>query len=167
MQQPLYIQFSQAGKLNYLITNLAPFLTIDPMEFYTNYFNLATCNTDGLNNWGKILNVPRAIPNLNPAFFGWGTEYPAPTPLPPAPIYPQNWNNGTWTTTEQINNNSAGFTDMSDTVYREVLFLTYQSYNINYSIVALNRIVNKFVKAWNESYSVTVQNDKVNVIHVA
>ena len=50
----IYTQYQNAPKFTKLLFDLEAYLTVDPLEFYETYFNLNTCDTAGLDNWGRI-----------------------------------------------------------------------------------------------------------------
>ena len=73
-----YIQYQNAPKFNALLTQLTNYLTIPIDQFYTDYFNLLTATTQGLDNWGIILNETRNITYYNyDSIFGFDTGVPA------------------------------------------------------------------------------------------
>lgn len=137
----IYIEFEQATSLNNLLAGLAPYLTIDEETFYTDFFNIQTCIGDGLDNWGKLLNLPRVIYMADlTSCFGFGTGE---LPDPVATGYPQNFNNGNF-----WGGQTAGFT-LTDDQYRFLLRLKYFSLTTNASLAALNKAINISVQLIN------------------
>lgn len=139
-----YIQFEQATNLNNLLSGLAPYLTINEDTFYNDFFNINTCIGDGLDNWGKLLNVPRVIytPDLIECF-GFDTGE-TPTPLDTG--YPQNFDNGNFWGGQMVANT------LTDDQYRLLLRLKYFSLNTNASLGALNYCMNIIVQLINPIY---------------
>lgn len=139
-----YIQFEQATNLNNLLAGLAPYLTIDEETFYTDFFNIQTCIGDGLDNWGKLLNLPRVIYMADlTSCFGFDTGE---LPDPVATGYPQNFDNGNF-----WGGQTAGFT-LTDDQYRFLLRLKYFSLNTNASLAALNKAINIAVQLINPAH---------------
>ena len=133
-----YVQFDQATNLNNLLAGLAPYLTINEDTFYNDFFNINTCIGDGLDNWGKLLNLPRVVytPDLTECF-GFDTGE-APTPLDTG--YPQNFDNGNFWGGQMVANT------LTDEQYRLLLRLKYFSLNTNASLGALNYCMNVVVQ---------------------
>lgn len=171
----LYTQYTNAINLQGIlyggnkskITNLpyrgmTQYLTIDPNDFLETYFSLSdTTSTEGLNNWGRILNVTRTvqIPNVTTnSIFGFDTG------VPPSPIdtgYPQNF--GEITGTDPETWTGGNFYGGDTTLYRftdeEYLFLLQLRYavlNTNCSLAAANAILNTYFKTTDPTQQVTV-----------
>lgn len=160
----LYVQYSNAINLKSLLyggetskidglpyPGLIDYLTINPNEFLTTYFSLSTTtSTDGLDNWGRILQVNRTVylPNVETnSIFGFDTGIPA------SPIdigYPQNFDNG---------NFWGGDTypyALNDLQYLFLLQLRYASLNTNCSLASAAAILNTYFKALDPTQEVIV-----------
>ena len=147
-----YVQFATATNLNKLFDELRPLLTIDPLEFWRDYFDIDTCLTDGLDNWGRILDFDRIIQisTADNGVFGFGEgNYP----IPPDG-YPQNFNNGNFFDP----NEAEAFVSyrLTDYEYRIVLKFRYASLTSNLSMKAINKIMNDLIRGINEQYKCAV-----------
>lgn len=148
-----YVQFANATKLNQLLDNLYPLLTIDPATFLLTYFDIRTCGTNGLDNWGRILNFPRVI-QVNDAtdgVFGFGKPnyYPLPTPT----AYPQNFNNGRFYNPDYEGDTTNPYI-LNDFQYRIVLLFRYRTITSNMSMYSINHILNQLVISLDSDYKV-------------
>lgn len=134
----MYIQYQNALRFVSLLSQLEAYLSIPIREFYNHFYNLATCDTQGLDNWGKILNRTRiaVIPDYSQCIgFDNGT--------PPVPLdtgYPQNFNNGNFYGGQTI----AG--TLNDEQYRALLQLTYQKYSVDCSVAACTNVINNYIQ---------------------
>ncbi len=143
----IYIQYDKAEKLNNLISGLEPNLIIDEPLFRQNFFNIYTCGTTGLNQWGLLLNRPRTIvvPDYD-GTFGFGDTLGLPTP----PTYPQNYNNG------NFYSGSANLVALPDDQYRTLLLFTYAYLTSNFSLLSANKIMNTYCSTFIPPLSVQV-----------
>lgn len=149
-----YTQYHNATKINEVINNLAPYLTIDVEQFYTDYFNIDTANDQGLDNWGRILDVQRtyAIPDWAQAF-GFDTGEPLSDTT-----YPQNFDNGNF-----YDDQSTPYS-VDNTLYRLLLKYKYMILTTNCSFAAMNYIMNTLFSAINPTYKVAVTSPVANHI---
>ena len=147
----IYSQYSQAHNLINLIDDLSNYLNINKDDFIKNYFDLKTCNTQGLDNWGLILNTSRYINvvDIN-SIFGFDTGSPA-NPLSTG--YPQNFNNGVFF------DKVAQKQGLTDEAYRLYLLFTYKKYVFQISISSCLEIVNLYCKTLNENYKCKIVED--------
>lgn len=148
-----YIQFSTAPKINQLMDNLLPLLTIDVEAFRHDYFDIDTCLTNGLDNWGRILELSRVISisiATNGVFgFGIQADYPI-----PEDGYPQNLNNGFFYNSA-YEDTPTQYT-MSDYEYRIALKFRYAALTTNLSMKAINTIMNNLLTGLDSSYKCIV-----------
>lgn len=135
---PMFIQYQNAPKFKSILEKLSVYLTIPIEEFYQHYFNIETADTQGLDNWGKILNQSRTIqtPDLT-SIFGFDTGVP-PSPLTTG--YPQNYNNGTFYGGQTIP------VILGNDSYRILLQFKYSSYTVNNSVAACMTVINNYIK---------------------
>jgi hypothetical protein len=146
----VYAEYSNATNVNNFISTIKPYLTMDVEEFRTNYFDLYTCNAQGLDNWGRILDISRDVSNDTKynQRFGFGQI----SNPPPTGQYPQNFNNGSF-----YNGQGSGVsTVLTDTEFRELLKLRYRTLTTNQSIGSINIIMNEYVRAQNITYRALV-----------
>ncbi len=163
----IYVQYTNAINLKSLLyggtkskinglpyPGLLKYLTINELDFLTGYFSLSnTTTTQGLNNWGRILQISRTIrvPNIiDNSILGFDTG------TPPDPIdtgYPQNFNNGNFyggeTTLYRLN----------DPQFLFLLQMRYATLNTNSSLASANLILNTYFKALDPAQEVTVTDD--------
>ena len=145
----IYVQFATADNLNTLFENLYPLLTIDPLEFHRDYFDIDTCKTDGLDNWGRILDFSRQIivPDYSKVF-GFGTVDNPPVPIKTG--YPQNFGHGSF---------YGGQTKpviLDNDQYRAVLKFRYASLTTNMTLFSINKIMNSYFNSRNPAHKVRV-----------
>lgn len=145
----IFLQFSNSENINKLTENLAPLLTIDPEVFRETYFDIYTCEKEGLDNWGRILNISRSITVINVynGVFGFGRKeyYPI-----PATGYPQNFNNGRF-----FNPDYSGDSEkisLTDSQYRLVLLFRYRTLTCNMSLFSINKIINQLITEIDKTY---------------
>jgi hypothetical protein len=136
---PSYQQYQNAPKLNELLNELEQVLIIPINLFYDRFFNIMTCDTQGLNNWGLILNRTRdyLIYNYDESF-GFDTGEPNPTTTK----YPQNFGHGSFWSASNRSEKAI----MSDAQYRIVLLLLYQKYSVDCSVKACTDTANYFTQ---------------------
>lgn len=101
--------------------------SIDIQAFYDQLWNIDTCNSAGLDNWGRIVNVSRYL-QVDPqdSYFGFG-EAASAQPFNQAPF----WNGPPATTTYRL----------SDPAYRKLIMLKAMSNISNCSIPTLNKML--------------------------
>jgi len=134
----LYIQYQNSIKFVNLLTQLEAYLSIPVRDFYNHFYNLQTCDTQGLNNWGKILNQTRntLVPDYSQVV---GFE----NGIPPDPIdtgYPQNFNNG------NFYGGQTRTVILDDAKYRLLLQLIYQKYSVDCSVAACTNVINYYIQ---------------------
>lgn len=148
-----YVQFATADNLNKLLDELRPLLTIDPLEFWRDYFDIDICKSDGLDNWGRILNFSRVI-SINIAsdgVFGFGNEGDYPIP---EDGYPQNFDNGFFYN-PAYEDTPTQYT-LDDYKYRLTLKFRYAALTTNLSMQSINRIMNDLLTQLNSAYKCVV-----------
>lgn len=145
----LFAQYSNADNLNNLLygtstyPGLNSYLNINYVDFVTNFFDVRTAGTEGLDNWGAILGITRNIyiPNVS-TLFGFGDS--ASPPSPPGPTgYPQAFNYG------GFYSGGAKYTALDNDIFRCMILLRYQTLTCNMSIQAISQILNQFFKNLN------------------
>jgi hypothetical protein len=154
----LYVQYQKAQKLQTLIDGLEPNLIVDLDAFRRNFFDIYTCGTTGLNNWGLLLNRSRTVivPNYS-GTFGFGDTLG----LPPEPNYPRNYNHG---------NYYSGSTDLvtlPDNQYRTLLLFTYAYLTSNFSLMSVNKIMNVYCATFDPQITVQVTTSGVKQMNFA
>lgn len=148
-----FVQFATAANVNKLFDELTPLLTIDPLEFWRDYFDIDTCKTEGLNNWGRILNFSRVI-SINVAsegVFGFGKEGDYPID---EDEYPQNFNNGFFYN-PAYEGTPIQYT-LSDYEFRVALKFRYAALTTNLSMQSINRIMNNLLTQLDATYRCVV-----------
>ena len=145
-----YIQFATADNLNKLADELLPLLTLNPEEFHRKYFDIDTCESDGLDNWGEILNLSRTIQitDATSGVFGFGKQ--SDYPIPPTG-YPQNFNNGFFYNPDYEGDTTNPVT-LNDFQYRLVLKFRYRALTSNMSLYSINNIMNSLIVALNPTF---------------
>jgi len=154
----LYSQYVNAPKFQKLIDELSAVLTIPISQFYNDFFNLYTCTTQGLDNWGIILNTTRDSFTYDYAeSFGFDTGEPNPTTTE----YPQNFGHGSFFSTS----NRIVKIKLNDTQYRIVLLLQYAKYTSDMSMASCTAIVNNYIQFTYEdpTYKCTVKDNHLAV----
>ena len=162
----LYVQYANSTKFqNFLYGNddfigLNNLLNIKWNDYYDQIFNILTCNSTGLDIWGKILNIPRSYYiGTQDKTFGFNVN--------PGNItdYAQNFNHGTFT---------AGNTwsTLPDGEYRCLLMMVARTYISNLSILQITKLLNDFFinlqkygtpnNTFNYSFVVSVSVDNAN-----
>jgi hypothetical protein len=133
----MYLQYQNTPKFTDLLDKLTAYLLIPINQFYEHFFNLDTADTQGLKNWGVILNQGNVVLARNYDYvFGFnnGTAQ-----TPPDIGYPQNFGHGNW----------AVYYDrrtLTDDQYRILLKLTYLNYITNNSLASCVSIVNTYIQ---------------------
>lgn len=154
----VYIQYSNASNLQNLIAGLEPYLSISIEDFFTHYFNLATADTQGLNNWGRILELSRTIPvGQYDYIFGFDTGDVITNTID----YPQNFNHGTFY------NGQTDSYELHNSAYRIFLKFRYNYLTCNMSMRAANDIVNTYIQEEypdNPSYQCIVTTSDIRTI---
>lgn len=134
----LYVQYSNSNNFqNYLYgtdnyDGLNSVLNLYWKDFYDQIFNVKTCNSDGLNIWGQILNTTRnySLPTVSKTF-GFNVNPNNTTD------YAQNFNHGTFYS-------GATYSILPDGEYRCLLMLRAQTFISNMSILSITKILNDF-----------------------
>lgn len=57
----IYAQYSNATNLINLLNGIEPLININIEDFHRVYFDIDTCNTEGLDNWGRIIGQNRNL----------------------------------------------------------------------------------------------------------
>lgn len=147
-----FVQFATATNVNKLFDELTPLLTIDPLEFWRDYFDIDTCKTEGLNNWGRILDLSRvvSISVATNGVFGFGEgNYPI-----DEDEYPQNFNNGFFYNSD-YEVTPIQYT-LSDYEFRIALKFRYAALTTNLSLQSINRIMNNLLIQLDANYKCVV-----------
>lgn len=152
----IYIQYDKAEKLHNLVDGLEPNLIVDEVLFRKNFFNIYTCGTTGLNEWGLLLNRSRTIfvPNYT-GTFGFGDVLG----LPPEPQYPRNYNHG------NFYSGAGDLESLPDDQYRTLLLFTYAYLTSNFSLLSVNRIMNTYCATFDPPLTVQVSTTGVKRIN--
>lgn len=154
----IYIQYDKAENLHSLIDGLKPNLIVDEPLFRANFFNIFTCGTTGLNQWGLLLNRPRTIVVANySGTFGFGDILGLPAP----PDYPQNYDNG------NFYSGSADLVALPDDQYRTLLLFTYAYLTSNFSLLSVNKIMNIYCNTFVPPLAVQVSTTGVKQMNFA
>lgn len=132
---PVYAQYANARRTRTVIDGLIPYLTVSVEEFFANYFNINTCNQQGLDNWGVILDVPNYA-YLPTDLKNFGFDFPG-----GASGQYQNYDNGTFYSA--LNNQK---TPLAPQAYRALLKLKYSNITTNGTMNAINIIMDAYVK---------------------
>ena len=133
-----YVQYN-SDKLKLLSDGITNELVFDDMAFADMYLNILTAETQGLDNWGIILNQSRNVKSgeAYAGVFGFNTG----TIPPDTNAYPQNFGHGTF-----YNEIYAPTLNLNDTQYRGLLYLLYRKYTTNNSLFDLNEIIQSYEK---------------------
>lgn len=138
MTARMYVQFQNAPKFRGLLSELQDYLVFPIDDYYEEYFNIATCNTEGLNNWGRILNQARSILVYDySGVFGFNNGV-APVPIDTG--YPQNFGHGNFFSGETT------LTELDNTQYRALLGLRYLSYTVLPSAGVVTQLINAYIQ---------------------
>ena len=143
----VYTQFVNATNLNGLLNGIQPLITISVEDYYQNFFDINTCNTQGINQWGALLNINRTInvPNFQNVFGFDDGETPIDNQ------YPCNFGMG------NFYDGQFTATDLSDNEYRALLRLRYAYITTNASVYNANLMMNIYVQSLNASYKAFVK----------
>lgn len=134
---PVYAQYANARRTRTVIDGLVPYLTVSVEEFFANYFNINTCNQEGLDNWGVILDVPNYA-YLPTDLRNFGFDYNG-----GASGQYQNFENGSFYSS--LNNQK---TPLAPQSYRALLKLKYSNITTNGTMNAINAIMEAYVKGF-------------------
>lgn len=131
----IYLQYGQAANTNNWINNIAPLLTIDESQYYDEFFDIDTCNRQGLDNWGRILNISGTVymPDLSNVF-GFDTGEVITNDVD----YPQNFGQGNFWGGQVIP------VLLSDNEFRLLLKYKYGILTTNGTLLDANSIMNNF-----------------------
>jgi hypothetical protein len=151
----MYIQYDKSTNLKALIEGLNPILSINEEEFYKNWFNILTAKSEGLDNWGRILNFGRGIKTDPTDLKVFGFYNGTSSFLTP----PSNFNNGNWykQTVPIIQN-------LTDDAYRQVLQLVYLSQISNGSVSNINKILNYYYQSKDISKKIKVKENLTEIM---
>lgn len=152
----LYLQYQKAINLKALIDQLRPILTINEESFYNDFFNILTCKTDGLDNWGIILGQSRGIPIANNENnFGFYKNSSSWVPKP------KNFGKGIFFK-KRLN----PIQNLTDDAYRQLLLLIYGTQSINYSIGACARLLNYYYNTQDITHKVKVDENIIEPMSI-
>jgi hypothetical protein len=133
---PVYIQYSNSPNLKSLV-NLTANSLLFTEDISANYLSILNANTNGLDNWGIILNQSRVV--------SYGAVYPKVwgffngVPVTDTTSYPQNFYNANF-----YNPTYDVTISLTDTSYRALLLLLYRKYTSNLSLADLNSIIQQY-----------------------
>jgi len=133
---PVYIQYSNSPNLKSLV-NLTANSLLFTEDISANYLSIQTASTEGLNNWGIILNQSRVVSygEVYPKVWGFFNGVPVTdTTTYPQNFYNANFYNRTYDVTISLN----------DTQYRALLLLLYRKYTSNFSMSDLNSMIQQY-----------------------
>ncbi len=134
---PIYIQYENSPKLKSLVNKTANSLLLKDLNFTNDYLSIKTASTNGLDNWGIILNQSRNV-NSGDSYenvLGFDTgEIPTNDE-----DYPQNLFNSNF-----YNINFAPTLTLEDNKYRALLLLLYAKYTMNNSIFSINKAIQEY-----------------------
>lgn len=152
----LYLQYQKAIKLKSLIEQLTPILSIDEDAFYNDFFNILTCKSDGLDNWGVILGQSRGIvvPDVSQVFGFYKTDDAWSPP-------PKNFNRGLF-----YKKVLSPIQNLTDDAYRHLLLLIYGNQTINYSIGSCARLLNYYYQSIDANKKVKVEENVVEIMSI-
>lgn len=134
---PIYLQYQNSPKLISLVNKTANALLFKDINFTNDYLNIRTASSEGLDNWGIILNQPRIVYSgeAYDNVFGFNNGFiPLNTTDYPQNFYYSNFFNIVYSPTIAIN----------DDQYRALLLLIYRKYTTNNSIYDLNNIIQEY-----------------------
>lgn len=136
----IYLQYQNSTKMIEYLQALANNIRVSAVEFYQNFFNINTCGSDGLNNWGLILNQSRTVyipaPEdllLHKFGFSQGSD-----PSPQG-SYPQNFYNSNF-----FSQLGATPYELSDNQYRQLLLFIYLNSVTNATLQTINANINYY-----------------------
>lgn len=140
----LYVEYAQSANFQNLLygnvddngvpqyVGLNNYLNISWQDFYFQIFNIFTCNDDGLNIWGQMLNTGRQY------YIGTQTSTFGFTVNPYNETgYAQNFGFGSFTA-------GGNFTVLKTGQYRCLLLLRARTYISNGSILSITKLLNDF-----------------------
>ena len=126
------------------IQNSIAFSDTDVQQFCSNYLNISTANTDGLNVWGIILGQSRILQSGGQYLDVFGFDDGV---IPPANNYPQNFDWGSF-----YSGQGAGTVELNDNAYRSLLQLLYSKYASNNTLASLNQIIQNYSAGRGQAY---------------
>lgn len=107
-------------------------------SFVANYINLDTCNSNGLDNWGRLLGLSRSV-----VITDYGNIFGLAEDQTQKPIivggYPQNFDNSTFFNRQIAENNRVL---ISDDTYREALYWRFYQHVVSPTIGILDYLLN-------------------------
>lgn len=136
LEFPIYYQYKNSSKLSALTQKFANgrLFTID---FTNDYLNIETASTEGLNNWGIILNQKRNVVSGLP--YDRVLGFDDGEVITDETSYPQNLYFSNF-----FNENYSPTIDLDNDRYRALLLLLYGKYTTNHSIYELNSIIRRY-----------------------
>jgi hypothetical protein len=142
----VYTQFSACPNIISQLDGLRPLIEISVTDYYDAFFDIDTCNAQGLTQWGNLLNVKRniQIPDYTNVF-GFDTGQ-----VPVDNQYPCNFGMGNFYGGQTIN------VPLSDADFRALLRLRYAYITTNATMENMNNIMNTYVQAIDPSYKAAV-----------
>lgn len=152
------IQYENSPKLNLLIDELRQVLSIDVEEFRKNFFDIRTCKRDGLNNWGRILNVSRYVKSF---LFGptlWLDQLTNETMVDGVDY--ENFDNGSFCPEEP----EVDLVELDDESYRLLLIFTYQRMITDSSLKSINKMLKLYFAGRGICYAIPT--DKMELTYV-
>lgn len=141
----IYVQFQNSPNIVAYVRTLKGNIKVSISDFLDDYFSIDTCDGDGLDNWGRILNRNRTvlIPDTVLAnTFGFDTGDPPPT----VGAYPQNFGFGNYAPGEA---NIA--VQLDDIAYRALLKFIYLTYVTNSTLQTINANLNYYFNPNNDN----------------
>lgn len=138
----IYTQYTNSPRIQAILAGIAPHLKISISDFYRDYFDIDTANSQWLDNWGRILGLSRnlTIDTSYDHIVGFDTGDGNISPIE----YPQNFNQGAFYSAVPTS-----LVSLTDTVYRVYLKFRYHSLTTNASIEACNVIINTYASSIN------------------
>ena len=152
----IYVQYEKATRLQALVTQLSPILTIDEDDFYNDFFHLETCDANGLDNWGVILGQSRSIAIEDTTdVTSFYTDTEAWTPKP------KNFNRGVF-----YKKKESPVQNLTDAAYRQLLLFIYSGQTSNNSIGSMTKILNYYYQSLDVSKKVIVVENVVESMSI-
>lgn len=134
---PIYLQYQNSPKLKSLVTKTANSLLFQNLNWSSDYLNIQTATSAGLDSWGIILGQTRYVidPSIQPNIFGFDDGV---TPIDNT-TYPQNFYNSNF-----FDVYSTPSTTLTDQQYRALLLLLYGFNNCNNSLGTYNFLIQRY-----------------------
>lgn len=142
----VYTQFINCPNINGILNGVQPLITIDVDQFYSDFFDIDTCNKQGLDQWAALLNITRTINVPNFAnVFGFDTGQ-----TPVDNVYPCNFGMGNFYDGQTIPST------LGDDDLRSLLRLRYNYITTSATVKNANEIMNVYVQTINPTYKCIV-----------